>query len=246
MKKELRKQIKQDEFVSGLERAMSWMAAHRDEVRITAIVALIVAVAASGLAYFQSKRTHEAEQAFAEALETFKAPVAAELPEGFQKPPGPVFASAAEKYRKAAAAFDGIERKYSSLTVGWRARYYGALCRVELGDAEEARKAFSEIAARKEGKALEPALARLALADLYRRSGQVDKAVDAYRQLAEDASLPLPRDHALMSMARTLEEARRIPEARGAYRRLSEEFPGSVYAAEARQRASYLETDTQG
>jgi hypothetical protein len=244
LKKELKQKIKQDEFVSIVEQAAGWFTTHREEARVTAIVLVLLAAGGGALAYFQSHRSSEAEQAFSEALETFRAPVQNEQPEGTEKPPAGAlpYATASEKYRKAAAGFDGIDRKYGSLVAARRARYYAALCRIELGETAEAEKALTALAADKDTKSLEPALARVALADLYRRSGQAEKAIEAYRMLAADATLPLPRDHALMNLARTLEEVHRLPEARDSYRRLSEEFPSSVYAGEARQRASYLET----
>ena len=88
--------------------------------------------------------------------------------------------------------------------------------------------------------------ARLAEADLYRRTGKVDKAADAYRQAAEDANLPLPRDYALHALATLLEDNGRLAEARAAYQRLVAEFPTSVYASDARSRAAYLETAATG
>lgn len=245
MKRELKQKIKQDELVSGFARAVGWYEAHRDEARITTTVLVLLAVGAGALAYFRSYRTHEAERAFAAALETFHAPVASELPESAEKPAGPVFATPAEKYKKAIAAFDDVARRYGFLAAGVRARYYGAVCRLETGEAQEAAKAFAEIAGRKD-MPLESALARLAMADLLKRDGQFDKAAAAYRELADDATLPLPRDHALMSLAATLEEARHLAEARAAYRRLAEEFPGSAYLSDARRRAEYLGTGVEG
>jgi len=244
LKKELKQKIRQDEFVSFVEHATNWIASHREEARVTAIVVALLAVGAGALAFFQSRRNHEADQALSEALETFRAPVQNEQPqpEGLEKPEAAAYATASEKYRKAVAAFDGIDRKYGSILAGRRARYYGALCRIELGETAEAEKALTPLAADKDVKSLEPALARVALADLYRRSGQTEKAIEAYRMLAADATLPLPRDYALINLARTLEEAHRLPEARDSYRRLSDEFPSSTFAYEAKQRASYLET----
>jgi tetratricopeptide (TPR) repeat protein len=246
LKKELKEQIKRDEFVSGIEHAASWASAHRRELRIGIGVAAVVAAGAAALVYVQGNRAREAEGAFREAVTTYQAPITAEIQPGADKPAGPVFPSADEKYRKAAAAFDGVERRYGTLAVAERARYYAALCRVELKQYAEAEKALRAIASRKDNTRLEPALARLALADLLRRQGQVDKAVDEYRAIAGDAALPVPRDFALMSLAGTLEDANRLAEAGAAYKRLTEEFPASVYAAEARRKSGFLQAPNEG
>jgi hypothetical protein len=240
LKKELREQIKQDEFASGLEQAVAWIGAHRDEVRIGSGVAVVLLAAVGALVYFQGQRTREADRAFRDALTTFEAPVASELAPGADRPSEQVFISADEKYKTAAAAFEGVERRFGSTVTGLRAKYYAALSRIELKQYAEAEKALKEIQAR--GTGLEPELARVALADLFRRSGQVDKAVEAYRGLATNPAANVPRDFALMSAAQVLDDANRPAEARAAYRQLVEEFPASVYAAEARARADYLQT----
>jgi tetratricopeptide (TPR) repeat protein len=239
LKKELREQIKQDELASGLETAAAWLVGHRDEVRIGVGVAAVLLAAAGAFAYFQGQRAREADRAFRDALTTFEAPVAAEIAAGTERPSGQVFATAEEKYKTAAAAFEGVERRYGSSVTGLRAKYYAALSRAELGQQAEAEKALKEIQAR--GAGLEPDLARLALANLYRRGGQVDKAVEAYRALATNPAASVPRDFALLSAAQSLEDVKRWTEARNTYRQLVEEFPASVYAAEARARAEYLQ-----
>jgi hypothetical protein len=223
-----------------LEKAAAWAIAHRDEIRIGAGVVVVLLAAAGALAYFQGQRAREADRAFRDALTTFEAPVTSEIAAGADRPSGQVFATTEEKYKTAAAAFEGVERRFGSSKAGLRARYYAALSRVELGQYAEAEKALKEIQAL--GGGLEPELARLALADLYRRSGQVDKAVEAYRGLATNPTANLPRDFALLNAAQALEEARRWPEARAAYRQVFEDFPASVFAAQARERVEYLQT----
>jgi len=244
LKKELKEQIKQDDFASGIETAAAWAGAHREELRIGLGVALVLAAAIGAVAYFRAQRAQEADRAFRDALTTFAAPVTSELTPGAERPSGTVFASADEKYKTAAAAFDGVERRFGSSLMGLRARYYGALARIELHQYGEAEKALKEIVAR--GSGLEPDLARLALADAYRKSGQLDKAVDAYVGVASNAAATVPRDFALLNAAETLEGAKRWGEARAAYRQLVEEFPGSVYATQARTRAEYLQGAVQG
>jgi hypothetical protein len=240
LKRELKEEIRQDEFASGLELAWAWAGRHRDEIRIGVLVFVVLAGALLALQHFRDQRMREADRALREALTTFEAPVASELPEGGERPSGQVFATAEEKYKTAAAAFEGVERRYTSTAVGERAKYFAALSRLELAQYPEAEKALKELQAK--GAGLEPDLARLALATLYRRSGQVDKAVEAFRSFATNPSASMPRDIALMSAAQTLEEAQRFGEARAAYRELTEEFPTSVFASAAKARVDYLAT----
>jgi tetratricopeptide (TPR) repeat protein len=246
LKREFKRQIKQDELVTGFEKAVAWAKAHWAEVRITIVVLAVVGAAGGALTYFQAHRSQEAEQAFAGAYEIYRSSVAGDPAAGGQPPAEPLFANKEEKLKKAAAAFDGVERRFATLPVAARARYYGALCRIELGRLDEAEKALSEALARKDDSGLEAALARLALADLNHRRGDLGKAIDAYRQFVSDPSVPFPRDYALWRLAEILEEAKRLGEATASYRRLTEEFPTSIYAPEARRKAEYLQTSVQG
>ena len=239
MKKELKEEIKHDEFASGLDHAWAWAGRHRDELRIGLLVFVVLAGAVLALLHFRDQRLREADGALREALTTFEAPVATELAPGAERPAGQVFPSAEEKYKTAAAAFEGVERRHgASSAAGLRAKYFAALSRLELGQYAEAEKALKEIQAL--GAGLEPELARLALAAVYARSGQVDKAVEAYRAYASNPAASLPRDNALMSAARLLEDAKRFKDAQAAYRDVVEQFPAGVYAGEARARAEYL------
>jgi tetratricopeptide (TPR) repeat protein len=239
--RELKRQIKEDEFVSTMERVVTWASARRDEVRIAAGLLVVLGAAAVAFFYFHGQRAREAENALQEALDVWRAPVEAELPPTADKPTGQVFATADEKYKSAAAAFEGVERRYPSRPEAESARYYAALCRERLKQYDEAEKGLKALADRKAGARLEPTVARIALADLYRQRGQVDKAVDSYRAVVADRDFPFPRDYALMSLASTLEEANRLAEARASYKRLAEDFPASVYAPEAKRRAERLQ-----
>jgi len=245
LKKELKREIKQDEFANWLEAVIGWANEHRDEVRIGVGVTVVLLAAFGALAYFQSHRAQEAERAFQDALAAFQAPVTGELPEGADRPTGQVFATAEDKYKTAAAAFEGVGRRYGSSALGDRARYYGALSRIELAQYAEAEKTLRELQGASNDE-LVPELARLALGGLYRRSGETDRAVEAYRGVASSTETDLPRDYALHCLAGTLEDAERYVEARAVYRELVEEYPTSVYAARARARADYLETAEQG
>ena len=239
MKRELKKQIKQDEFVSWLDHTITWMKTHEREAKMTGAIVAAVAAGWLGLSTWTSSRARAAEEELSAALKTFHAPVAGE-PGAETEGPAKVFATAAERYRQAAQELAEVHRKYGSQPAGRRARYYEGLSRLELGQYDEAQKALSEVAAARSDKELTPSLARLQLADLEQRRGRTDEALKLYQQMADDTSLALPRDHVLMALSSALEQARRLPEAREAYRRLADEFPDSPYASEARRRADYL------
>jgi tetratricopeptide (TPR) repeat protein len=242
LKRELKKQIKQDELLSGFEHAAAFYREHRGLLGKAGAALLVVVVLAWGVSSWVERRRDQAELEFAAAMEILNAPVAAEVADAVSRPAGTVYATAREKYTKAAAAFDGVERKYASLAIAGRARYYSAVARLQAGDTAAAEELLTDVASRQDEDRIEPALARLSLGDLYRRSGQPDKAVEAYKKVVDETASPLPRDHALMALASTLEEAKRFAEAKQSYRRLAQEFPSSVYAGEARRRAEYLET----
>jgi tetratricopeptide (TPR) repeat protein len=235
LKKNLKKQIKEDEFVSWVEHTQEFVRKRSDEVKIALVAITILAVGAGALAYFRSQRNKEASEALSVALEKFRAPVGSEGP-------GPArFATSTEKYRQVLGEFEGIERRFASSDLAPRARYYGALCKIELGQLDDAEATLRAMAASQRGDRLEPALAELTLADVERRKGKIDQAITAYKQIADDLSSQLPRDHALMSLGATYEEADRLELAQGTYKRLLREFPDSSYAPDARRRVEYLE-----
>ncbi len=243
MRKELKKQIKQDDFVTGLDLASHWIREHSREIQIALVAAVGLGAAALGVSYVREGQRSEAEKAFEEALTTFHAPLESEVPVGAPRPTGPVFKTVAEKYQKAAAAFDGVGRRFSSQDSGRRARYYAALCRVEMGDLAGAEKDLKALSSAQEAASpMDAALARLALAEAYRGLGKPDQAIELYRQMADDPALMTPKDHVLIRLASLLEEQRKFSEARASYRRLMDAYPSSSYAAEAGRRVEYLKT----
>lgn len=236
MDKHLKQQIKQDDLVTGVEQAAGFVKAHQQEVKVAVAAVVVAALAVFGFTMYRQGRESEANRALDAALETYHAPVAST---GAPQEAPVKFATDAERLKQAMGELDGVGRRYGSMAAGRRARYYAALCRSELGESAEAEKSLTELAAG-DRSAIETGLARLALADLFRRTGRFDQAITSYQQLADEQDAPVPRDHALMALSGTLEEAKRLPEAGAAYRRVADEFPQSPYAGEARQRADFL------
>jgi predicted negative regulator of RcsB-dependent stress response len=238
VKKNLKKAIKEDELVSWVEHTRAYAQGRGDTLRVVAVIALVVAIGGAALTYFRAQRDREARAAFSSAMETYHATTAAEAAPEATAPTR--FANPAEKYRQALTELEGIERRHGSSALGIRARYYAALCKIELGQLDDAEAGLKTLASGRDADKLEPALARLALADVQRRKGQVDAAAEAYKQIIDDAGSAVPRDHALMNLAQMFEEARRGADAQAAYLRLVQEFPSSTYVDDAQKRVDFL------
>jgi tetratricopeptide (TPR) repeat protein len=178
VRKALKKQIKQDELTSSYASAGAWLRVHTDQVKTAVIGVAVLAVAAGGLLYFRGERMQESQRAFDEAHDLFGGATG-------KAEEGGVAASREEKFKKALAAFQGVVQRYGSLAIGQRARYYEALCDIELGEREKAEGILRELAERQRAGAIGPDLAELALARLGRAPGTFDQAVARYGTLLE-------------------------------------------------------------
>lgn len=233
MDKELKKELRRNEFAEAMTNLRAFLAESDGAKPVIGLVLLILAL--GGLYSFQKYRARTAEAAFSSAIETFHAEVG-----GIARPGAPAFAAASEKFTAARDAFDAIAKGYPSQPAGRRARYYAALCRLELGETAAAEAELSAIAAVRDASTIEPGLARLALADLALRSGKPKDAATRFQALADDASSGVPRDRSLLGLAQALEAAGDTLKARETYETLANRFPDSPYTATARTRASAL------
>jgi tetratricopeptide (TPR) repeat protein len=235
--KELKQELKRDDVGEALQEARGFLTRPEVVKPALAVVGLFLVLAV--LYYGQKYRSASAESAFARATETYHAQVGGKAPATPES--GPHFATAAEKFEKAKAMFDDVAKGYSSFPAGRRARYYSALCLAELGKNAEAEAALKEIAAVRDAAAIEPALARLRLAELILQQPGRGKDAAAYFKLliADDAS-GIPKDRLLFGLAESLESAGDKLEARRAYADLMNRHPQSPYAQDARQKVDAL------
>lgn len=233
MKKALKQQIKQDELATGYQHAGEWLQAHAERLKTVGAGVVVLALVLGGFLYFRQQRVAESQRAFNEALTHFDARVGtAET--------GAAFTTNEEKYKKALTGFEGVVSRFGGLAVGGRARYYAALCRLELGEQAQAESALNAMATGSRVGSLDAALAELALARIDRVKGAHDQAINRYQKVLAFEETGLPRDYVLVSLAAAFEEAGRLGEARSTLQRVSEQMPDSLYAGEARARAEYI------
>jgi tetratricopeptide (TPR) repeat protein len=140
--------------------------------------------------------------------------------------------AALEKFKLVADEFPDTEQ-------GRYARYREAGLHLALGNVKDAAAVYQRVIDQA-GETLYGQMARLGLAEAQARSGEYDKAIEAYKGLAERKDGPLPLDGVLMQLGRTYLGAGQKAEAQQAFTRLVDEFPQSPFAGDARRELDVL------
>lgn len=230
-RKEIKHDIREDQFRLYVARAVNWIA-ENTRVLVAVVVGIIVAIALIvGYGAYREHRAEMASERLAEAIEVFEGETGAATATGV--PPAPAATTDPEARRRAAELFREVRDMAGDEGPGAVATVYLGRIALAEGDSEEARRIFSEFVDEHQDHML-TAAAELALVELERAAGNPETAAERLRGALEDGSdSALPADMALYQLARTLEEMGRTEEARSTYRRLSDEYPASPYAAEA-------------
>ncbi|MDP6579968.1 MAG: tetratricopeptide repeat protein [Vicinamibacterales bacterium] len=178
----------------------------------------------------------------AEPVETSEAVPPVE-PVEFVQPPG-TYATIEEKFAaalpKLIAAADAYPNTQSSIT----ARYRAAAALAALGRQDEAAAQYQQVIER-EGAGVYGRMARLGLAGVELARGAYDEAIALLEQSSGvDAEADLPVDGVLMRLGQAYALAGRPGEARATFQRVMDEFPFSIYFADAEREFQALDTDS--
>ena len=211
MDTQTRHALKQDKFVQTTQTSLDWLQEHRDRAIQASIVAVVLLAAIIGgiVAYYH--RAAAAELAFGEAIDTYSAPLA--QPGQPSTPGETTFATAALRSKAANQQFNEIAGRYGWLRTGKNARYFAGVTALDLGQ-NGAAEADLEAVADSHDAGL-AALAKLALAGLYQRTGRTAKAVVIYQELISKPAVTVPANAAQLQLGALYEttnpaEAQRI------------------------------------
>jgi TolA-binding protein len=154
-------------------------------------------------------------------VQTLNAPV---RPEGMPPQPDlPSFASSNERATEARKQFQAIVDKYPHTRSADYARYFLGVTSSQLGDyaaAERELKAVSEIR-----NADLAALAKVALASVYRNTNRTKDALDLYKALIADPTRTVGKTSAQIQLAETYEAAGMNADAKKLYEQIQKESP---------------------
>jgi len=203
-----------DEITTTLERLTENAMTRKNEIVVGLVVLLVLAAGFFGWRYYSSSKNAAAQGQLANVISAFQDTTVKEDKERFEKT---IVAA-----QKTMADYSGS--KAASL-----AQYYMALSQDGLGDMPNAVKNLEEVIAR--GDSDTKPIAQFALASVYKRNNELQKAVDVLKQL--DASGGFTKAVVAYELGSAAEAANQKDVAQTAYSKVVTESADSPFRSDA-------------
>jgi tetratricopeptide (TPR) repeat protein len=224
---ETRHQLKQDKFsrvtIDAAERTVHWSAEHQTKLLVVTAIVLAVAAIISGGWYYLGQQDQKASVDFSRAIRTLDTPV--RPPNMPPQPDNPSFASSKERATAAHKQFQEIADKYPHTHAADFAHYFLGLTSSDLGDNAAAERELQKVASYHNADL--SALAKFALASVYRNTNRDKQAIDVYKQLIAKPTATVSKVAAQMELAATYQSANQPLEAKRIYEQIQKENPAS-------------------
>jgi TolA-binding protein len=238
MKRIERHKLKENEFARTVAHARDVLETRRRDITVFALVVIVLLAAVGGVVWRRQARNANANEMLATALAVYEAPVvpiAAPAP-GSAPPvqqPG-TYPTEQAKLEAALPRFVETADAYPNTEAGIAARYHAAGILARIGSFGEAKQRYQQVI-EKAGSGIYGRTAKLGLADVQVAQGNYDDAISIYTEMSREANPQIPVDSVLMQLGRTYTRAGRKEEAIRTFARIVQEFPESLYAADARR-----------
>lgn len=212
--------LKDDVVVESSAEIADWLEKHKPQLirGLAAFGALVVVVGA--WTFWSASSRKEAQRRFDEGLRLLRPPASQGAP-GTPKP------------AEALSAFETAAAKGRNAPIGLAARYYHAVCLLELGRGAEAVPLLEKVAGSAKAGALADS-ARALLAQAHESAGSPDKAEVLWRELAAATDGTFPADVALLRAGQVLQRQGKTDDARRTFQEVVTRFPQGSASAEAR------------
>jgi hypothetical protein len=219
-----RRQLKEDRFAESAQEAAHWAAGHQRPLVVGIVVALVAILGGIGIFAWINKQGDKANFSLGEAMRIFNAPI---RPAGTPAMPGDTssYAGATARAQAAQKAFKNVADTYSMSKPGKLARYMEGVSAMQAGDnaaAEQELKASGESSDKEVA-----AMAKMALASLYRSTNRQSDAARIYKDLADHPTETVSKAAAQLEMA-NMYETTDPQQAANLYQQIQKENPQSA------------------
>lgn len=216
-----RKSLKQDHFVTTTGSGLALTTQNRRSIVVTTSLLLAVIVLGVLSAVIYNMRSNAASASFGEAMEIYQAPI--DIP---GQPPTPgvkSYPTLAARAKEAGTKFAYTADHYGLLQDGRTALYFEGLTQLDQGQTQTAENTLLKVAGSWHSELA--ALAKFALADLYRQTGRDPKAIDLYNELTAKPTDSVPAASAQMQLAELYTVEGKIDQAHKIYAQLKDKDP---------------------
>ena len=230
MRAQTRHNLKQDQFtkttIDMAEKTVHWSVEHQGRLLVIGVIVLAVAAIAGGGWYYFNQQDQKASVDLSKAVRTLDTPV--RPPNMPPQPDNPSFASSMERATTAHKQFQAIVDKYPHTHSADFSHYFLGLTAVDMGDYKTAERELQTVASFRNADLA--ALAKFALASVYRNTNRNPLAIAIYKDLAAKPSATVSKPTAQIELAATLQASNQPLEAKHIYEQLQKENPASEIA----------------
>jgi predicted negative regulator of RcsB-dependent stress response len=223
-----RKELKQDKIHDAIEHGAEAVFSHTTVLAAAVFAVVIVCVGYFSWRFYTDRQTVQATAALDLATKAYSARIGA-APD--PNDPGEAFyPTELARAEDAGKKFSAVAEKYPNTNPGRLAAYYAALCYEDLERHNQALEQLKKISSGKDKELV--AMAQYQIGVIYERTGKPADAVKVFRDLADHASVFVPRPLVLLELAETLRQSN-PKEAADVYTQLKKEFPNTAVSEEA-------------
>jgi predicted negative regulator of RcsB-dependent stress response len=219
-----RRQLKEDRFAETAKEAASWTSEHQRPVIWGIALLVMAALAGFGIYTWLNQKSEKANIELGVAMRTLSQPI---RPAGAPTPAegDPVsFASSAERAKAAGKQFQAVADNYGYTKPGKIARYMQGVTAMQAGDNAAAEQQLKAIADSSDKDIA--ALAKMALASLYRSTNRLGDAARTYQDIVDHPTNTVSKVDAQLEMA-AMYETTNPPEAATIYQQIQKDDPNS-------------------
>jgi predicted negative regulator of RcsB-dependent stress response len=200
----------QDEITTKLQNFSETAVERKKEILIGVAAVLVLVLAFFGWRFYANSRNTAAQGQLGAAIAAFN---------------DPSIASEKERYEKTIAEAQKVVDSYDSTPAGAIARYYMAVSQEGLGDSTRAEANLQDVVSRGES-GIDP-VARFALAGLYKRRSEYQKAIDLLKNL--EGSGAYSRSAVAYELAVNYEASGQRDQMQTYYSKIITDYPDSTF-----------------
>jgi TolA-binding protein len=237
---ETRHQLKQDRFsqatIGAAGATVDWSVEHKSKLLAGGTILLILVGAFAGAWYYLNEEDQKASAELTRAVRTLDTPL--RPPGAPAEPDYPTFGSPKERATEAHKQFQAIVDNYAHTRSSEVARYFLGLTSSQVGDNASAERDLKNVAGSSNTEL--SALAKFALASVYRNTNRDKDAVDLYNQIIAKPATTVSKAMAQLELGATYQAQQQSAQAKQVYQQVQKENPNTQAAQIASSRLQEL------